>query len=358
LLVQALAVMGCTLNMWHPQSVVPSSSRSSDLRRAAKRLRLLVTVVLAALRLRGRKDRLREASEASRTTHWLVDSAILPAGRLLRGVSTPSYWLEGPAAIASRRLLNMRKLASAVIATHRLRGDSAPPRVAVAHDAFNLLALPLLMSLNLATWDLRSAASQPAGALLDYGTYASLWRSAAQGAFVQCCYAYFLLDLAFIGLFPACVKSPRTVLAHHVVVLLVVSFALLEPRIMPYFSLGMLVELNTVLLITRRLLMGACFRGAAAARALNSSLFYLSWVALRLLLFPLMALAIGPRHARLEIHAAGGFATLMALKAAAAIAFGLGFVALNVNWSVALFASFHRRYLRGGDGRSPAKKYL
>jgi hypothetical protein len=65
-------------------------------------------------------------------------------------------------------------------------------------------------------------------------------------------FAYILLDSLWLYAIPSIVKSPGTVLAHHIATLLVLLDPLLQPKHAMYTSACLLVEINTFLLLLRR----------------------------------------------------------------------------------------------------------
>ncbi|CAM9883638.1 unnamed protein product, partial [Discosporangium mesarthrocarpum] len=91
---------------------------------------------------------------------------------------------------------------------------------------------------------------------------------------------YMVIDGLWIATNPTGVKSPRTVLGHHVATLSVLLDPLLQPHHSLYTSCALLVEFNTFLLILRRRVRWGSILEVP---------FALSWVALRLIWYPFMA---------------------------------------------------------------------
>ena len=147
----------------------------------------------------------------------------------------------------------------------RLR-QAVPCTPAARHDAFNLVALPLLLVL--------------------------VFRGAREGgdahlATLAGAIAYFAADSLWIALSPASVKSARTILAHHAVVAALLAVPVVRPYLREFVGKCLTVELNTTFLIARRL---AHKRGwPTAVRRSCSALFYATWVAVRLVYYPYLA---------------------------------------------------------------------
>ena len=64
--------------------------------------------------------------------------------------------------------------------------------------------------------------------------------------------AYIAFDTLWLFLHPAIVKSPSTILAHHLATLAVLLDPLLNPSHSVYTAACLIVEVNTVLLLLRR----------------------------------------------------------------------------------------------------------
>ncbi|CAM9376260.1 unnamed protein product [Ectocarpus sp. 12 AP-2014] len=90
---------------------------------------------------------------------------------------------------------------------------------------------------------------------------------------------YMVLDACWILCNPSGVKSPRTVLGHHVATLSVLVDPLLQPQHAFYTACALLVEFNTFLLILRR---------RVSWGGILEVPFALSWVALRLIWYPFL----------------------------------------------------------------------
>eukprot|EP00187_Rhodella_violacea_P010156 CAMPEP_0174898446 /NCGR_PEP_ID=MMETSP0167-20121228/21518_1 /TAXON_ID=38298 /ORGANISM="Rhodella maculata, Strain CCMP736" /LENGTH=156 /DNA_ID=CAMNT_0016139055 /DNA_START=26 /DNA_END=493 /DNA_ORIENTATION=+ len=132
------------------------------------------------------------------------------------------------------------------------------------HDILNLIILPLILllctlSLTLPHHPLQTLSSRLA-------------------------LAYLISDSLFISLLPSSVKSPKTILAHHLLSsLLLVESTLLNPSAHSGFAAAaLLIESSTILLLLRRL-------APPALAARLEPLFLLVWAATRILLYLLLS---------------------------------------------------------------------
>lgn len=143
------------------------------------------------------------------------------------------------------------------------------------HDYFNLAVLPIICGVNL------------------------LYLFCGDGYYVTQYWMFLLymaVDALWLVLIPQTVPSPVTIVAHHLVCLLgwnIPRFA--DGRYQNWLSLGLLVEINTWLLTARRNL--------PARNAVLEVLFYLTWVAFRVILYPVaLVLFIGEFLAESEMR--------------------------------------------------------
>lgn len=126
------------------------------------------------------------------------------------------------------------------------------------HDAFNLISLPLICSVN--------------GLYIILGGDALLWLQFSLFSL------YLLADSIWVVIRPQSVASPSTIIFHHVVCIIgwIVPHVC-DPSLSKWTSIGIVVEINTFLMIARRYYGRTIFLQV---------LFYTSWVLLRLILFP------------------------------------------------------------------------
>jgi hypothetical protein len=114
------------------------------------------------------------------------------------------------------------------------------------HDFFNLIVLIPIIALDVINWNWEKLFH-----LKKNETIANAWTGEWFDVFFACTALYFLTDLLWIILVPKCVKSPSTIIQHHIATLLYI--------LMPYFK----PELQS--------LMGACMSVSTAIQARNGS---------------------------------------------------------------------------------------
>lgn len=96
-------------------------------------------------------------------------------------------------------------------------------------------------------------------------------------------FVYLVADIIWITFQPGMVKTPMSIIAHHLVTLIVMFDTLEIPAHRANASRALLVEINTVLLTLRRLLGHPLWCEIG---------FYASWVLVRLIWFPLLGGAL------------------------------------------------------------------
>ncbi|CAE8620799.1 unnamed protein product [Polarella glacialis] len=107
----------------------------------------------------------------------------------------------------------------------------------------------------------------------------SVWHTVAIA--VMC--AYLAGDVVWIAVNPSMVKTPKAILAHHAVTLIVIMDTIESASHRANASHALIVEINTVLLTLRRIL----------GRPLWCEIgFYLTWVGIRLVWFPALGAAL------------------------------------------------------------------
>ncbi|KAL9190631.1 hypothetical protein ACHAXT_000337 [Thalassiosira profunda] len=156
------------------------------------------------------------------------------------------------------------------------------------HDFFNLIALVPVVVLNGLNWDFDE--------LLDWDSNKSLqqcWTGEWFPLFFAVTVGYFLADLLWVCIVPHCVKSPGVIVQHHIATLLylIIPYRFEEEGWLMGACLS--VEVNTWLLIARRVFNKQGFGpwvwefGSFSLRIkLISVLFYITWVAIRCFFYP------------------------------------------------------------------------
>ena len=158
---------------------------------------------------------------------------------------------------------------------------SVNPVLLWRHDVFNLVSLPLLVGLNLVYFlgcsELRWPGYLPAVRNISLDsttctTYAQSWDFWAFNI-------YLLVDTAWLVIFPSSVPSAAPLIYHHIGTILGWYSPLFDQRWAFWSSLAALVEFNTWILILKRQYGKDVW--------LVHFAFYVSWVVLRLLVYPI-----------------------------------------------------------------------
>lgn len=219
------------------------------------------------------------------------------------------------------------------------------PSAAQYHDAMNMLCLPALCVLNALNWSFDIDAwwqLEPSR----YESWASLWVGGWFTVFFTATVGYVVLDALFVLAFPSSVKAAGTIVAHHIAVLVGLLVPYWRPATHGYaLGLCMSVEFQTSILITRRLLIGATFPGAAALRAVVRVVFYMSWLSIRCMLYPWLAIVVFPPDYLADVEKHGTYFTVLLIEPILC----LGLTLLNAQWSYELFTGLYKRRLAPDD---------
>lgn len=221
-----------------------------------------------------------------------------------------------------------------------------------SHDYFNLVVLVPVTVLNIMNWNwdvlyskLSRAASLEAALAAVQGAWTGDWFD----VFFAVTAAYFVIDLLWIVLVPVCVKSPATILKHHVAVLLYICIPYYHPAVRYCMGACMTVEINTWFLIARRVFNK---QGFPPWTVFNSSwlsirvkvisiFFYLTWISVRCLLYPALLIPFY-RHWRDWSRLTGtSFNVLLP-----SVPLHAAFCLLNLKWSYELLMSKLRYFRR------------
>lgn len=205
------------------------------------------------------------------------------------------------------------------------------------HDTFNLFALIPIVGLNAMNWSWGKILAGEVDGARD------AWHGEYFQEFWWTTLAYFVIDLLWVVMIPGTVRSPSVIVIHHSIVLVYIMVPWL------YHSLGyamgacMSVELNTWFLIARRMFnqrglnpFGAGGLGEVGGIKikLTSVGFYLSWVLVRLVLYP----ALVPVFWGEYLAATESLGTYVNAVAVAPV-FQVLLTCLNVKWSLDLLFS-------------------
>ena len=163
--------------------------------------------------------------------------------------------------------------------------------------------------------------------------------------------AYFLVDMIWVSVIPRCVKSPSTIITHHIAVFVYLSIPYLYPQCRFLMGVCMSVELNTWFLIARRVFNK---QGTPPWKfdipylisvrvKLISIFFYTTWISIRCIVYPyvlyVLAFKLLPHKDYADIKY-----TLIA-----AILLQSVFCWLNAKWSFQLLNSKLRQWKKNGE---------
>ena len=190
-----------------------------------------------------------------------------------------------------------------------------------SHDFFNLIALVPVVVLNVLNWNWDIILgdvlfSSSGGSIIKTTaitstttttTTTTTMQQAWTGEYFPLFYAvtigYFIADLIWVCLVPHCVKSPSVIIQHHVATLLYLIIPYMYPQDEWLMGACLSVEINTWLLIARRVFnkqgfgpwvinLNSCLGGvtttlfAPVRIKVISILFYITWFAIRCYIYP------------------------------------------------------------------------
>lgn len=211
------------------------------------------------------------------------------------------------------------------------------------HDFFNLIVLIPIIVLNVMNWNWDMMFH-----LNKKQTIADAWTGEWFDLFFGSTVMYFLIDLLWILLIPKCVKSPSTIIQHHVVTLLYIMVPFFAPELRWCMGACMSVEINTWFLIARRVFNKAGFPPwiidlsfVSIRVKLISICFYITWIGIRCILYPIIMVYIVGRW-RMESVKAGTYFNIELISPVLHSSFCI----LNFKWTYDLLMSKIRYYKR------------
>jgi len=159
---------------------------------------------------------------------------------------------------------------------------------------------------------------------------------------------YFIIDLTWVALIPICVKSPGVIIKHHIVAILYMTGGPFYPQYRWVMGATLSVELNTWLLIVRRLVYRSCYCSSyrtapPVITATVSTLFYITWIVIRCYLYPKLLFIFFDMW-MIQIESTGQylFSELMFIPVHAALC------VLNFKWTYDLFKPIINRWMGTG----------
>jgi hypothetical protein len=170
------------------------------------------------------------------------------------------------------------------------------------HDRFNLVAIGLIVIMDIAY--LLAATEWSKMGTDSLGDNHRAYSDALLLGFAT----YLVIDVGWVIWEPKCVaSSPAAIIIHHVACLVMLCIPWLLPRFSWHMAANLLVEANTLFLTLRR----NVAIGSTAHKVFDG-LFYITWVALRLVFFPVMVVFFYHEYHRYSM-AVGTYVNIVAL---------------------------------------------
>jgi len=218
-----------------------------------------------------------------------------------------------------------------------------------AHDLFNLVVLIPIIVLNIMNWNWDTLSSTTS-----IRDIANAWTGEWFLSFYVYAQSYFLVDLAWMLVLPSCVRSPMTIIQHHVATMLYMLVPWFSPDFRPIFGALLSVEINTWFLISRRVFNKQGFPCwtidlppfVSIRIKLISIFFYLTWFTIRIIIYPLLLWHFLHRYAEIYQQTGSLFNIYLVI-----IPLHSCFVILNLKWTHELIMSKIRYFNRKKGGK-------
>jgi hypothetical protein len=167
-----------------------------------------------------------------------------------------------------------------------------------AHDFFNLIVLVPVVILNMLNWNW--------DVLLDFSSKGrslkliDAWTEEWFDLFWWVTLSYFVVDMVWVAWIPSCVRSPGTIIKHHIATLIYIMVPYKYSAARPFMGACMSVEINTWFLIARRIfnkqgfspwvvqLPGTVSPSYSIRIKFISIFFYVTWISIRCVLYPFL----------------------------------------------------------------------
>lgn len=158
-----------------------------------------------------------------------------------------------------------------------------------AHDFFNLIILIPIVALNVMNWNWDKIFNWSFKSLSD------AWTGEWFEPFFFAVVGYFFIDLCWVLVIPNCVKSPSTIIQHHLITMLYILIPYFRPKYQWAMGACMSVEINTWFLIARRVFNKQGFSPwiidlsfFSIRVKIISVCFYVTWIGIRCILYPIL----------------------------------------------------------------------
>lgn len=213
------------------------------------------------------------------------------------------------------------------------------------HDFFNLIFLLPIILLNCLNWDWDKLMTKPHFSNNNIA-FRDCWTGEYFELFFYTTVSYFIIDLIWILVVPKAVKSPSTIIQHHIASLLYLSIPNTMPSLRFMMGVCMSVEVNTWFLIARRVFNKQGFSPwtidlpylFSVRIKLISVCFYVSWISIRCILYPFVLVIF---YRLLTIQELSEREQKMLMVSAC---LHLVFCALNMRWTMDLMNSKIRQW--------------
>jgi hypothetical protein len=220
------------------------------------------------------------------------------------------------------------------------------------HDFFNLIALVPIVVLNMMNWNWEMITKMPPDM-----TMVKAWNGDWFTEFWLVTFLYFVIDLTWMFVEPSCVKSPMTIIQHHIATILYILIPYLYAEYQWCMGACMSVEINTWFLIARRVFNKQGFppwviglpTGLSIRIKLISIFFYVTWISIRVILYPYLMYAFYVMWTDTCAKDGSIFNALLIVQP-----LHLCFVLLNLKWTHDLLMS-KVRYWRRPKGSKKAE---
>mmetsp|Transcript_45196 Transcript_45196/g.96158 ORF Transcript_45196/g.96158 Transcript_45196/m.96158 type:complete len:325 (+) Transcript_45196:349-1323(+) len=217
------------------------------------------------------------------------------------------------------------------------------------HDFFNLVSLVPVVVLNAMNWNW-DVLLDPHGR----STVQESWTGEWFPLFYAVTVGYFTADLIWVVLVPQCVKSPGIIIQHHLATLLYLVLPYQFPELGWLMGACLSVEVNTWLLIARRVFNKQGFEPYVINVSLFSIriklisiLFYVTWFVIRCYIYPCILMVVWTLwHAQWEETG-----VVFGSRYSVAIVLHSIFCLLNFKWTFDLFMSKWRALRSGNEAK-------
>ena len=181
------------------------------------------------------------------------------------------------------------------------------------------------------------------------------WTDEWFGLFYTIVIGYFIADLVWVMVVPKCVKSPGVIVQHHIATILYLLIPYKYPEVRWLMGACLSVEVNTWLLIARRVFNKQGFPPwvinlppfFSIRVKLISIFFYVTWVSIRCFLYPIIMKILWTSWLT-RWQQTGSF---MGMPYAPSLFLHSIFCLLNAKWTFDLFMSKYRAWKSGKSAK-------